>query len=263
MSPPPPPPKAAAENPKEPVDVVFAVPEVDALLSGELPKGWLGILSGAPGSGVELVAKQFAQAANARTPVSFYTTSERTEEVRRVMRDFSWRDDIRIVNLSDDYYDHVLSRDLEVSRFREKGISPAEIAQFRLEKLEAPPVNFITRMLVDLASFDKPFRMVIDSLDFFLELQDPGAVVSLVRQIRYRSQRVGGYSLLTLHEGIHEPRTVGILEDVADLLLDVERTKEHLQFKQFLTIRKLRNHPERTGSVPISIGPTGITSSPS
>jgi KaiC/GvpD/RAD55 family RecA-like ATPase len=257
----PPAPKGPTTGSTEPVDVVFAIPEVDTLLSGQLPKGWLGILSGEPGSGVELVAKQFAQAANPRTPVSFYTTSERTDEVRRAMRDFSWRDDIRIVNLSDDYYDHVLSKDLEVSRFREKGISPQDLAQFRLEAVEPPPVNFITKMLVDLASFDKPFRLVIDSLDFFLEMDAPAAVIALVRQIRYRSQRIGGFSLLTLHEGIHEPRTVGILEDVADLLLDVERTQEHTQFKQSLKIRKVRNHPERTGSVPISIGPKGITSS--
>lgn len=232
------------------------------MLAGQLPKGWLSILTGPPGSGIEILAKQFAQAAGARETVTYYTTSERTEDIRRAMRDFSWRDDLRIVNLSDDYHDTVLSRDLEVSRFREKGISPQEIAQFRLEKLEAPPVNFVTRMLVELAALDKPFRLIIDSLDFFLEQTKPSAVVSLVRQIRYRAQRVGGFALLTLHPGIHEPRTVGILDDVADLLLDIEISKEHMQFHHHLTIRKVRNHPERTGSVKIAVGEKGVSSSP-
>jgi KaiC/GvpD/RAD55 family RecA-like ATPase len=255
MSPPAPRP-APSSGPTEPI---FGIPEVDNLLGGQLPKGWLGILSGSPGSGIELLAKQFVQVAAPAVPASYYTTSERTDEVRRAMRDFSFRDDIRIVNISDDYYDHVLSRDLEVSRFREKGISPQDIAQFRMEGLEAPQVNFVTRMLVELAALDRPFRLVIDSLDFFLEQEEPTAVISLVRQIRYRAQRVGGFALLTLHAGIHEPRTVGILEDVADLLLDAEVSKEHAQFRQFLNIRKVRNHPERTGSVPIVATNKGVT----
>ncbi|MDE1820946.1 MAG: hypothetical protein KGJ23_11165 [Euryarchaeota archaeon] len=263
MSPAPTPPAKGASPASAPlVEPIFGIPEVDQMLSGQLPKGWLAILTGAPGSGIEILAKQFAQAAGPRATVTYYTTSERTEDIRRAMRDFSWRDDMRIVNLSDDYHDTVLSRDLEVSRFREKGISPEEIAQFRLEKLEAPPVNFVTRMLVELTSLDKPFRLIIDSLDFFLEQAKPSSVISLVRQIRYRAQRVGGFALLTLHPGIHESKTVGILDDVADLLMDVEISKEHLQFRHNLTIRKVRNHPERTGSVRIAVGEKGVSSAP-
>ncbi len=264
MTPPPPPPSppsktAAAAPAAPPAEPIFGIPEVDAMLAGQLPKGWLAILTGPPGSGIEILAKQFAQASGPRATVTYYTTSERTEDIRRAMRDFSWRDDLRIVNLSDDYHDTVLSRDLEVSRFREKGISPQEIAQFRLEHLEAPPVNFVTRMLVELAALDKPFRLIIDSLDFFLEQSKPSAVISLVRQIRYRAQRAGGFALLTLHPSIHDSKTVGILDDVADLLMDVEMAKEHMQFQHHLTIRKVRNHPERTGSVRLVVGEKGVS----
>lgn len=242
------------------VDPIFGIPEVDALLSGQLPRGWLGILSGVSGSGIELLAKQFAGAANPRTPVYYYTTSERTEDIKTAMRDFGWRDDVNFINISDDYYDKVLSKSLEVSRFREKGITPEEIVQFRMESLEAPPVNFITRMTCDLAAFDKAFRLVIDSLDFFLELGDPGAVLSLVRQIRYRAQRFGAVALLTLHPLIHDARTMGTLEEVADLLIDMEVQKEHQTFQHLLSLRKVRNHPERTGRIEVTINDKGISS---
>ncbi len=239
---------------------LFAIPELDTLLEGQLPRGWLGLLSGTPGSGLELLAKQFSQAGVPGAPVVLYTTSERTEDIRRAMKTFGWRDDIRIENFSDDYYDQVLSRALEVSRYRERGISPEELAGFRLEHLGAPPVNFVTRLLVELSGLDRPFRLIIDSLDFFLEQAETASVISLVRQIRYRAQRVGGYALLTYHPAIHDVKTTGILEDIADLLLDVQVKEGRPRNEHYLQLRKVRNHPESTGSVKMIISEKGLTS---
>jgi KaiC/GvpD/RAD55 family RecA-like ATPase len=240
---------------------LFGIPELDSLLLGQLPKGWLALLSGTPGSGLELLAKQFSQAGPPGRPALFYTTSERTEDIRRALKDFGWRDDIRIENFSDEYYDQVLSKALEVSRFRERGISPQELAQFRLESIEPPPVDFITRVLVQLSTLEEPFRLIIDSLDFFLEQMETASVISLVRQVRARAQRVGGYALLTYHPDIHDAKTTGTLEDIADLLLDVRVKEVGSRNEHYLDLRKVRNHPERTGSVRMVISEHGLTSS--
>ncbi len=245
--------------PKVPgAEAIFGIPEVDQQLSGQLPRGWLGILSGVPGSGIELLAKQFAQAAAPKTPVVYYTTSERDEDVKSALRDFGWRDDLNLVNIADEYYEKVLSRNLEVSQYREKGVSGKEVSEFQMASLEAPPVNFVTRMTYDLAGFDQPFRLVLDSLDFFLEISEREEVISLVRQIRSRAQRVGGVALLTVHPAIHDHQTTGTLEEIADLLLDIEVEREHATLRHFINVRKIRNHPERTGIIPVTITPKGI-----
>jgi KaiC/GvpD/RAD55 family RecA-like ATPase len=245
--------------PKSPgSEPILGIPEVDGQLAGSLPRGWLGLLAGAPGSGIELLAKQFAGSAPARTTVLYYTTSERTDDILTAMRDFGWKEDIRVVNLSDEYYDKVLSRELDVSRYREKGISTQEIAEFQLEKPSTPQVNFVTRMTYDLAGFDQPFRLVVDSLDFFLEIGSPASVLSLVRQMRYRAQRVGGVALLTLNPTVHEQKVTGILEDICDLLLEMEVQAGGKAFQRSIHIRKVRNHPERTGVVPVTITSRGF-----
>jgi len=81
---------------------VLGIPEVDRSLWTALPPGWLALLSGHSGSGAPLLAKQFAHAGVGTTPVLFYTTYERTEDVRKAFDDFGWDpSDVKIVNLAD------------------------------------------------------------------------------------------------------------------------------------------------------------------
>jgi archaellum biogenesis ATPase FlaH len=241
-------------------ETIFGLPEVDERLIGGLPTGWVGILSGAPGSGIELLAKQFAKFANQKTPVYYYTTIERTEDLLAAMRNFGWREDINLVNLLEDYYDRVLARNMEISRYREMGISPEEVTQFTMKGLEAPKVNFVTRMICDLAALDKPFRLVVDSLDFFLELSDVNDVISMVRQIRYRAQRVGGLVIMTLSPGIHDLRVTGTLATIADVMLGLEVKQRANRFQYALSVQKIRNHPELTGVFNLDVGTMGIVS---
>lgn len=239
---------------------VFGIPEVDGRFVDVLPNGWEGILSGAPGSGIELLAKQFAGCATDRTPVYYYTTTERTEDVLNAFRVFGWREDINLVNILEDYYDLVLSHNVEISRYREMGISPEDLSQFTMKGLKGSTVNFVTRTINDLAALDKPFRLVVDSLDFFLEQADPIEVISMVRQIRYMAQRVGGKALLTLTPAIHDARITGTLETIADILLSLEVESHVQKFHYSLNIQKVRNHPESTGLVRVDVGHEGIVS---
>lgn len=239
---------------------VFGIPDVDLQLRGALSKGWVGILAGSPGSGIELLAKQFARFADDRTPVYYYTTIERTEDIIAAMHNFGWEREIKIVNILEDYYDKVLAKNMEISRFREMGISPEEVTQFTMRGLQGPRVNFVTKMICDLATLDRPFRLVVDSLDFFLEQADASEVISMVRQIRYRAQRVGGLAMMTISSGIHDPRVTGTLETIADLILRLEVEDRAEKFQYGLSIDKVRNHPEATGLVKIDVGSHGMVS---
>ena len=83
---------------------ILGIPEIDQPLTSALPMGWLALLKGSTGAGSSVLAKQFAHAGIGSVPVLFYTTYERTEDVRQSFSDFGWDPDgVKIVNLADEY----------------------------------------------------------------------------------------------------------------------------------------------------------------
>ncbi len=229
---------------------IFGIPELDKDLVPVLPGAWLGLLVGRPGSGSALFAKQFAQAAGPhRTPVIFYTTYERTEDIRRAFEEFGWRpENVRIVNLADEYYERVLRRDLEVSRAREQGLTYRDVERAPPTTVERRTFNLQNRILADLGTIETPFRLVLDSLDFCLEILAPAEVMVVARQVRHLAQSHGGDALLVFQSDIHERRMAGLLEELADLVLELRAEPKAEAFEHVLAIRKVRNHPERSRS---------------
>jgi KaiC/GvpD/RAD55 family RecA-like ATPase len=227
---------------------ILGIPELDRELVPFLPSGWLGLLVGRPGSGSALFAKQFAQAAGPhRTPVVFYTTYERTEDIHRAFEEFGWRpENVRIVNLAAEYYERVLRRDLEVSRAREQGLTYRDVERAPPAPVERRTFNLQNRILSDLATIETPFRLVLDSLDFFLEILAPADVMVVARQVRHLAQAHGGDALLVFQSDIHERRMAGLLEEMADLVLELRAEPKADTFEHVLAIRKVRNHPERS-----------------
>ena len=226
---------------------VLGIEEIDRELAASMPPGWVGLLVGASGSGMSLFSKQFAQARPQDMPVLYYTTYERTEDVRKAFQDFGWpTDGIQIVNLSDEYYERVLRRDLEVSLVRERGLRYKDLIDTTNAPASRRSYNLTGRLLADLAVLDRPFRLVVDSIDFFLEVLDPGDVMAMVRQIRHRVQTLGGQALLVMVSEVHERRTSGLLEDLADLVVELGGGPATDSFEQLFAIRKVRNHPEKT-----------------
>ncbi len=226
---------------------VLGINEIDKQLVASLPVGWLALLVGNSGSGAPLLAKQFAQAGIGRAPVLFYTTYERTEDVRDAFSDFGWDGEaIRVVNLSDEYYERVLVRGLEVSRARELGLKYADLATPAAAPGRSVSFNLTNRMLSDLAGLDTPFRLVLDSLDFFLEVLEPADVATIARQIRHRCQTLGGQALLTLHSQAHDRSMTGLLQDIADVVLELRAEPEGSTYQHWLMIQKVGNHPELT-----------------
>ncbi len=224
---------------------VFGIRELDELLFPTLPMGWLALLTGTPGSGAQLLAKQFAHAGVGTAPVLFYTTYERTEDVRKVLDDYGWdADAIKVLNLADEYYDRVLVRGLEISRAREHGLKYEEIRHGETKSNRFVSFNLTNRMLSDLGAIDGPFRLVLDSLDFFLEVLTPDDVTTVARQIRHRCQTLGGQALLTLHGGEHVPRVIGLLEELSNVVLEIQVHAEETRFGHTIQVRKVANHPD-------------------
>jgi KaiC/GvpD/RAD55 family RecA-like ATPase len=237
---------------------VLDIPEIDAPLGTALPTGWLALLTGTTGAGAPLLAKQFAQAGVGRVPVLFYTTYERTDEVRRSFHEFGWDPaGIQIVNLADEYYERVLVRGLDAARARERGLTLEQLAA--AEPRDRPRARFslTDRMLADLAGIDAPFRLVIDSLDFFFEVLGPKDVMKVAREVRHCCRSVGGQALLAVHAARHEGATGGLLVDLADLVLELRSEPKGGRFEHTLLVEKVGHRPDLARVVPVRLGDTG------
>lgn len=242
-----------------PAAPILGIPEVDQELGDALPPGWVGLVIGHSGSGLPLFAKQFAHAGAGVTPVRYYTTYERTADILQAFSDFDWKvEGIEIVNLADEYFDRVLRRDLEVSRVRERGLTYRDLVDRPPSPARPRTYNLTNRLLSDLAALDSPFRLVVDSLDFFLEVLDPSEVMSMVRQVRHRVQALGGQAMLLMQADVHDRRTTGLLEDLADLVVELKSDRRADAFEQQLAVRKLRNHPEKTRVTVARMTPHGF-----
>jgi len=237
---------------------VFGIPEIDQPVWTALPPGWLSLLSGTSGSGAPLLAKQFAHAGVGDVPVLFYTTYERTEDVKKAFDDFGWDPgEIKIVNLADEYFERVLVRGLEVAKAREGGISLSDLVDEGPQDRALTPFSLTNRMLSDLAKIDSPFRMVVDSVDFFLEVMEPQELTTVARQIRHRCQTIGGHALLTAHSVAHERSVFGLLQDLADLVIDLKAEPRLDHFAHTLSIEKVANRPDLTHIWNAQLGENG------
>jgi KaiC/GvpD/RAD55 family RecA-like ATPase len=226
---------------------IFGIPEIDQPLWTALPPGWLALLTGHSGSGAPLLAKQFAHAGAGNVPVLFYTTYERTEEVTKAFSDFGWDPgSIKVVNLADEYYERVLVRGLEVARAREVGLSLDELVEIRPRSRATSSYSLTNRMLSDLAGIDQPFRLVVDSVDFFFEVLEPHDVTTVARQIRHRCQSIGGQALLTAHSIAHDRTVLGLLQDLADVVFDLRAEARGDVYDHILHVEKVTNHPNLT-----------------
>jgi len=237
---------------------VFGIPEIDQPVWTALPPGWLSVLTGTSGSGAPLLAKQFAHAGAGDVPVLFYTTYERTQDVKKAFDDFGWDPaEIEIVNLADEYFERVLVRGLEVAKAREGGISVSDLVGSQQRDRALTPFSLTNRMLSDLAKIDSPFRMVVDSVDFFLEVMEPNELTTVARQIRHRCQTIGGHALLTAHSVSHERAVFGLLQDLADLVFDLRAEPQVDHYEHTLSIEKVANRPDLTHLWAAKLGEAG------
>jgi len=237
---------------------VFGIPEIDQPVWTALPPGWLSVLTGTSGSGAPLLAKQFAHAGAGDVPVLFYTTYERTQDVKKAFDDFGWDPaEIEIVNLADEYFERVLVRGLEVAKAREGGISVSDLVGSQQRDRALTPFSLTNRMLSDLAKIDSPFRMVVDSVDFFLEVMEPHELTTVARQIRHRCQTIGGHALLTAHSVAHDRSVYSLLQDLADLVFELKAEPRVDHYEHTLSVEKVANRPDLTHIWAAQLGETG------
>ncbi len=237
---------------------IFGIPEFDEPLIQALPAGFLAVLVGGSAGGAPILARQFARAAIGSVPVLYYTTYDRSEDLARAFRDVGADPGaLTVVNLADEYYEKVLVRGLDVARVRERGLSLEDLRSAALPSRPPGPYRLADRMLSDLAGFDAPFRLVIDSLDFFFEVLGPKDVMKVAREVRHCCRSLGGQALLAVHTPRNEAAGGGLLTDLADLLLEVRAEAKGDRFHHTLLVEKVGHRPDLARVLPLRLGDAG------
>jgi archaellum biogenesis ATPase FlaH len=99
---------------------------------------------------------------------------------------------------------------------------------------------------------------VINSLDFFLENYESAEVLMAMRTIKAHTQHSESVTLMTMLKGVHDSRIQSSIEDLADVILELDREKVGHEFKKFMIVQKVRNRPAMVGIIPTTFDKTGI-----
>jgi len=233
----------------------IGIPALDKYLGGGVPKGFTILVVGRPGSGTEYLAKQFASAGDAKTV--YFTTTERDDDITAMMKNHGWKTNLKIFNIGAKYYETTLEKRLEISRYRQEGLRYEDVKKTKGDQ-EGFETNYLTSLAYEISKLPTPFRVVVDSLDFFMENYDIVEVLSAMRTIKAHTQHSESITLMTLLKNVLEARAQSSIEDMADMIIELERDTIQHEVKKFLTIQKVRNNPGLVGSLPCSFGSSGI-----
>ena len=232
----------------------------EALINGEgVVLGSSILIEGSSGSGKELLSKQFASAGVGSETVVYFSTDETSDELIDVFQQYKWATDLRIVNVGTQYFEKVLSRELQASRFKQEGLSVSELRNLGSYGSTSDQINFVADMTYEISKLQSPFRVVIDSLDFFLQYYNPLEVLSAVRTIKEYAQANGGTVMYTISESAHEQKIRSQLEAICDLVIQLEVGRMAAEFENRLIIKKIRNHPEKAAVMIYAVTDSGLT----
>jgi KaiC/GvpD/RAD55 family RecA-like ATPase len=242
--------------------VTTGVPALDNFLKGGLPKGFTTLLLAPVGSGGEILAKQFAQG-HGKERVLYVTTDESEAEVQRTAVQAKWDfAGVQVVDLQTDFADAMMDaqqRSLDAPRTDapKRSFDPRDLVEgtSSLDVLRRPGggkadspaakgaanTDYLGKLLEPYGRLRTPDRVVVHSLDFFLNLYPIDQVVSALTALKAANAKQGGLLFLVLAKGAHGGNTERRLELLADCLIELEVTRKGTAFERFFMVKKVKN----------------------
>lgn len=233
------------------------IPKLDNALMEGIPKGYSMLIIGASGSGTELFAKQFAGVKTSEK-VLYFTTTEKSDEVKEIMKGYRWREDIEVISIATEYYEKVLSKKLESIKTRKGGFTKEDIAELTRSK-EHEDVNFLETLIYEISKQKGNYRVAIDSLDFFLEHYQNEEVLGALGVATSHIRYTDGVALFTLAKDVYEKKIENAIATMTDCLIELEDVRVGTNFENRLVIKKVKNRPDKKATFIYSIGEGGIS----
>ena len=263
---------------------------LDIFLKGGLPRGFTTVLLAPSGSGGEIFAKQFATN-HPEERIVYVTTDESRAEVEATMRQAGW--DMRgldVVDMQSDFAEAMLEAQQSSLEEREadrgKGdrdrprrrFDPRELVEdtssrdlLRRRGGGAPgdagpgdgagrrDTDYLGQLIQPFARLRSPDRMVVHSLDFFLNLYPVERVVASLTALKAANAKAGGQLLLVVAKGAHGGTTERRLELLSDCLIELEMTRRGTKFERYFMVKKVKNRSTGVGVSTYEIDRDGFT----
>jgi KaiC/GvpD/RAD55 family RecA-like ATPase len=260
--------------------VQTGIAPLDVFLKGGLPPGFTVLLEAPAGSGAEIFAKQFAAGERAGRCI-FVSTDESSADVQAAMATMGWPvDRLQVMDLQTafaqammDAYDRPSPAEAPTKAPVRSGFDPRDLvegtssrdllqprgkAPAKAGATPASSVDYLGRLLEPFTRVRRPERMVVHSIDFFLNLHPADQVVAVLTALKAANASSGGLLLLVVAKGAHGASVERRLELLADCLLELEVTRKGTTFERFFMVRKVRNRSTGMGVSTYEVTPTGF-----
>ncbi len=237
---------------------------LDAFMDGGFPRGFTILLLAPTGSGAEVFSKQFA-ADHPDERVLFITTDESEKEVRRTTAEAGWDfSNVDIMDLQTDFASKMLEaqqekqeRDAGAVRFDPRdlveGTDSRDLMAARrrhniqTKRQASKRTDYLAKVIEPLTRYDKPQRVVVDSLDFLLNLYSVEDVTATVQAVKAANAQLEGLCLIVMSKGAHDVSTERRIELLADCVLELQVERKGTTFERFFIVKKVRNRNQCVG----------------
>jgi KaiC/GvpD/RAD55 family RecA-like ATPase len=235
------------------------IPKLDELLGGGILRGSTMLLSGIPGSNIELITKQFASDGD----VLYVTTDESKEEISSTMNQFSWDtsqitfEDIAYKHLKYTYEGETKRVSIYQQRSKQKIKELIKIGSEGLPPLKQGEEDYLAILSENLRS-NPSKKIILSTIDFFFSTYRPNDVLKVLKSGKVNISENKGTLIIIMTRGIHGDVIERQLEYIADSVIDLYIVQKGSTFERILSVKKIRNFAKKIGTARYDINDTGF-----
>ena len=197
---------------------------LDKLLEGGFPTNSSILLIGPPGCGKSTLCQQFVwEGLREKQPAMFITLDVSPEEIRETMKNFSWKVD----NMKEKL------KFIDAYSWR-IGESKEEYSISNLGNVNE--LNIAISEVIKNLNISKIKRAVLDSISTLLLYADTNLVLKLIPIIIAKGKANGYTQLLILEEGVHDEKTVSMLNYQTDGMIEFKMEEDN----RFMRISRMK-----------------------
>jgi len=237
------------ERPTNNQFISTGIEKLDNLLEGGTPPGYTVLILGSPGSSIEILSKQLATTES----VLYITTEETEEEIIEAMNRFKWRNEqIKIIDIASLYSEKILSGEQKrVNIYQQRSkIKLKELIQAGssgMPSLGKNNMDFLAILSDSLANNTTHVKIIINSLDFFLNQYSAEDVLQTIKAAKISNTKNKGVLYIIMTKGIHGDVFEKKMEGVSDCVLELEVMQKGSTFERFLAVKKMKNYAKKIG----------------
>lgn len=233
------------------------IEKLDKLLEGGTPKGYIVLILGTPGSGIEILSKQLAT--DGKT--LYFSTDETSEEIKDTMQRFGWvKNNIEVIDIASLYSELLLSGEQRRVNVYEQKSKLKEL--IKIGSSGIPPIvkgheDFLAILSNKIKTAGKQ-KIIINSLDFFLNQYTQDEVIRTIHAAKICNIQNKSVLYMIMTRGIYGDIFERRMEGLADCVLELEVLQKGSTFERFLAVKKMKNYAKKIGIARYAIDTDGF-----